>query len=120
MFPDQVDGTHPYVWVAKGSHAMYPSEPSCDVHEDHGPGCEGGIYQWRTWANTFGDWNRPETLRPTGPIVNVGEIDETTNGTSRYRFEKVSDVASDRCRTATDWASKVKSTGHHYRGTHAP
>ncbi len=26
-------------------------------------------------------------------------------------FEKVSDVASDRCRTATDWASNVKSTG---------
>src|SRR6185436_16631399 len=86
-YPNRTDGQHPYVWVAKGSHAMYPWEESCDMDENGhgGPGCEGGFYQWRTWENTFGNWNEPETLKQTGGIVNVGEIDERTNDIIRFR-----------------------------------
>jgi hypothetical protein len=92
-FPNNTDGQHPYVWVAEGSHAMYPSEQLCDDTEIYqllgiigvGPGCEGGFYQWRTWEKLVGFWDHPATLDPTGDIVNVGEIDELTNGTDRVR-----------------------------------
>ena len=91
-FPNNTDGQHPHVWVAEGSHAMYPSEQACDDEEIFqvgpigvGPGCEGGFYQWRTWERLVGFWDHPATLDATGEIVNVGEVDQRTNGTDRLR-----------------------------------
>ena len=74
--------THPHVWVAKGSHAMFPSEGMCDdVESDHGfwpfesPGCEGGYRKWRTWPNSYDGYGWRG-----GGLVNVGEIGRPLNG----------------------------------------
>lgn len=75
-------GTHPYVWVADGSHASYANESDCDwavIREGGIDSCESNDhYRWFTWAGGKGS----NAGFQGGGVLNVGEKGSPINGQS--------------------------------------
>jgi hypothetical protein len=81
------DATHPYVWVADGTHASYVSEQVCDsTIEEAGWGassCEtSSNYRWFTWAGGKGT----QAGFQGGGVINVGEKTRPLNSQNFIKY----------------------------------
>lgn len=78
-------GTHPYVWVADGSHANYPSAQVCNSTTHNGVPEECWTYSFMRWFTWSGGRGTEAGWQGAG-LINVGEARRTLPGGEWVRY----------------------------------